>query len=292
MFGYIVPCVPELKVRELEEYRRYYCGLCRALKDRYGRTADLAYDAAFIHLLGDALIAEKTDPRKVKCAVHPAKGVMARRTPAADYAADLNILMAWAKAEDDVFDTNSAASKLHLKTMKRKEKAVEESVPRMTEETKACARAIRELEKSGCAAPDAAAEPYGKLFGSVLADLDVVQSHVLSDLGYNIGRWVYLIDAWDDMEEDEKKDQYNVYNLCLKKDGLTKDELRERAAFSLHFTLAQAADALRRLDLKKNRELLDNIVRLGLYQQTHSVLSGAGRAAGGFNESIRSTRRL
>lgn len=277
MFGYIVPCVPELKVRDLELYRQYYCGLCRSLKDRYHRTADLAYDAAFIHALGDALTVDTTTLRTVRCAAHPVRGIAARQTPSADYAADVNILMAYAKASDDARDGGTLKDRARLPVLRRKSRTANENVPDLSQAMAACDEQICALEKDGCAEPDAAADPYGVLFGKTLMDLDVVQSHVLYDMGYNIGRWVYLIDAWDDRKKDAENGQYNVYNEKQRAVGISDEQLMRGASFSLHYTLAQAADALSRLSLKKNSGLLDNIVRLGLYQQTNSVLTGQGR---------------
>lgn len=288
MFGYIIPAIPELKVREFELYRQYYCGVCRALKDRYGRTQDLAYDAAFVHILADGLTHEMTAPGTERCIAHPVRGLPALKTPSADYAADVNILMAVAKAQDDVIDTGSLLARARAALLRGRRKRAAALVPGMVAKMESCAAAIQELERNRCAQPDAAAEPYGILFGSILSDLDVVQSHVLYDIGYNTGRWVYLIDAWDDMAEDGRKNQYNVFNECMSESGRTKQDLLQSTEFSMHFTLAQAADALGRLELKKNRELLDNIVRLGMYAQTCSVLSGAGR----LHESIRRSGRV
>lgn len=289
MLGYIVPCVPELKVREMDLYRQYYCGLCRALKEKYGRIADLAYDATFIHVLADGLTDETTAPKMVRCAAHGIRGVSARTTKSAPHAADVNMLMAYAKAADDAADGGGIRPKLLRQVLRRHKRRAQQSVPSVASDMEQCTDTLHILEQAGCDVPDEAAEPYGILFGRVLSDLDIVQSHILYDLGYNIGRWVYLIDAWDDMEKDEKEGQYNVYNARMRSSDMTKDELRAGAAFSLHYTLSQAADALDRLELKKNRDLLNNIVRLGLFQQTRSVLSGMGRLLDG---SIQSTRRL
>lgn len=277
MFGYIVPCVPELRVRELVQYRQYYCGVCRALKEQYGRIVDLAYDAAFVHILGDALTEEVTACSVARCAAHPFKGVGARKTASAPYAATVNILMAYSKAADDTRDGGGIRARLTRGALQRQFRRAGISNAEMTAAAQQCDEEIVALEKIQCSLPDQAAEPYGVLFGRVLMELDVVQSHILYDVGYNIGRWVYLIDAFDDMADDAGNGQYNVYNEVMRAQGISKDELRPRAAFSLQYTLSQAADALGRLDLKKNRPLLDNIVRLGLYQQTQAVLAGRER---------------
>lgn len=272
-------------MRDLLEYRQYYCGLCRALKDTYHRTVDLAYDAAFVHILGDGLTDAVSPAEIVRCAAHPVRGTTARHTPSAPYAAAVNILMAYSKAHDDVRDDGGLRAWLTREALRRRYRAAGELHPAMAAATEECDEHMLLVETSNCSLPDEAAEPYGVLFGRVLMELDVVQSHILYDIGYNIGRWVYLIDAIDDMDKDAEHGQYNVYNEAMRVEGITKDALRSRAAFSLHFTLAQAADALGRLDLKKNRALLDNIVRLGLYQQTQSVLAGHGRITVPVHES-------
>ena len=110
MFGYIVPLTGELKVRELNVYRAYYCGLCKALKSEYRKTAVLNFDSVFLYLLADGLRGEAGEPQMEKCALHPVKRRPAIVTPAAGYAADINILMAYYSAEDHVRDGRRACA--------------------------------------------------------------------------------------------------------------------------------------------------------------------------------------
>ena len=104
MFGYIVPQVSELKVREYELYRAYYCGLCKMLKQEYKKNAVLNYDSVFLYLLADGLREEQGTVEPCKCAFHPVKKRSAVITPAASYAADVNILMAYFQIEDNLRD--------------------------------------------------------------------------------------------------------------------------------------------------------------------------------------------
>src|SRR5690606_37867607 len=107
----------ELKVREYEVFRAYYCGLCKALKKEYHRSAVLNYDSVFLYLLSDSLAEDETGALPCKCALHPMQGRTRIDAPAADYAADINILMAYYKAEDDVRDHKKGAgwSRFYLK---------------------------------------------------------------------------------------------------------------------------------------------------------------------------------
>lgn len=92
MFGYVVPLTGELKVRELNVYRAYYCGLCKALKSEYRKTAVLNFDSVFLYLLADGLRVEAGGPQMERCVLHPVKKHPAIVTPAARYAADIPIM--------------------------------------------------------------------------------------------------------------------------------------------------------------------------------------------------------
>ena len=268
-----MPLTGELKVRELNVYRAYYCGLCKALKDEYRKTAVLNFDSVFLYLLADGLRGEEIAPQMERCALHPVKKHPAIITPAARYAADINILMAYYSAEDHVRDGRRGMrlARLFLKKAYAKAKMRHENVVHVADETIA---GLMKLEREESPNTDAAADSYARLLGTVMTDADVLQSHILYDLGYSLGRWIYLIDAAEDWEEDVKRGNYNVY-AC--KYGGPDDTARKQIEQGLYYTLAQAAEALSRLELKRNRELLENIVYLGCREQTRTVLTEGRR---------------
>ena len=273
MFGYIVPQVSELKVREYELYRAYYCGLCKMLKQEYKKNAVLNYDSVFLYLLADGLREDQGTVEPCKCAFHPVKKRSAVITPAASYAADVNILMAYFQIEDNLRD-GKKGMRLTKALFK---KAFDKAACRRRGMVDVARKTIDELcvlEKERSANTDAVADSYARLLGTVFQDADVLQSHILYDLGYSIGRWVYLIDAVEDCQKDEKSGNYNVYlNKYGKLDRAAKEQIRT----SLFYTLAQAAQELGRLELKRNREILQNIIYLGLRTQTEAVLENGCR---------------
>ena len=95
MFGYIVVNKPEMKFREFDVYQSYYCGLCKSLKDNYGKMGQitLSYDMTFLALLLTSLYEPETVSGYRRCAVHPAKKHFYRQNEFTDYAADMNILL-------------------------------------------------------------------------------------------------------------------------------------------------------------------------------------------------------
>lgn len=273
MFGYIVPYVGELKVRELNVYRAYYCGLCNTLKQEYRKTAVLNFDSTFLYLLADGLRKEEEEPIPAKCVMHPIKKRPALITPAASYATDINILMAYYSAEDHVRDKKRGAGIVRgfLKKAYAKAKEQRKVVVQVAEET---ISELTKLEVQNSPNTDAVADSYAQLLGTVFMEADVLQSHILYDLGYSIGRWVYLIDAVEDFEQDKQQGSYNVY---LNKYGTLDDKVKEQIGNSLYYTLSQAADALKRLTLYRNRKILENIVYLGCKEQTKSILETGRR---------------
>ncbi|MEG0382651.1 MAG: DUF5685 family protein [Christensenella sp.] len=273
MFGYVVPLVGELKVRELAVYRAYYCGLCNALKREYKRTAVLNFDSVFLYMLADGLREDEGESVPTKCAANMMKKRAAIVTPAAGYAADVNMLMAYYSAEDHVRDKKRGARIAKAFLKKAFSRACERHKNIVTSAEKTIGELIR-LEREHSTSTDATADSYAQLLGTVLMDADVLQSHILYDLGYSLGRWIYLIDAAEDRAEDRKTGNYNVY---LSKYGDADAESKEEIERSMYYTLSQAAEALKRLKLNRNREILENIIYLGCREQTRTILETGRR---------------
>lgn len=274
MFGYITPQVCELKVRDYELFKAYYCGLCKALGKEYRRTAVLNYDCTFIYLLGDSLQNAETDVQSCKCALHPVRGRCKVVSNSVVYATDVNILMAAAKAADDVQDRGGLLSRLALKGLGKAYRKAAARIPAINSLMLETAQKLGELERTGSANTDEVADTYARLFGAVLQELDVVQSHILYDIGYSLGRWVYLIDAYDDIEEDIKNGNYNVFVNRYHLVGKPPEDVKQQVELSFNYTLSQAMEALSRLELKKNRVLLENIICFGLKARTRAALAG------------------
>jgi len=104
MFGYILPEKPELKIKEYEIFRAYYCGVCKSIGDRFGQITriSLNYDSAFLALLLDSISRENVKIRKEKCFIHPLKKLfVARDSEVIDYASDINIILAYHNLKDN-----------------------------------------------------------------------------------------------------------------------------------------------------------------------------------------------
>ncbi|NCB05934.1 MAG: hypothetical protein EOM69_10510, partial [Clostridia bacterium] len=262
MFGYIRPLECELKVREQAEYRGVCCGLCKSIGRRYGQIErlTLSYDCAFLALTllainGDA----KFTPGNCGPRVYRGKRPIADASPTLDYAADVNVLLAWYKALDDQADERSAGSFAARIALKRAYRKAARANPVLDYEIRESMSQLHELELEECAVLDEPSNAFGRLLSSVILNaptLPVSEKKAAQWMFYNLGKWVYLIDAWDDREQDEKRGGYNPFVLGRKS--------AEDAEFLLNITQSEAEKGYNLISFHTQSGLMDNIMRLGL----------------------------
>jgi len=272
MFGYIRPLECELKVREQAEYRGIYCGLCKSIGRRYGQLErlTLSYDCAFLALtLSSITGGAKFTPGNCGPRVYRGKRPIADASPALDYAADVNILLAWYKAADDRADEKSAKALAARAALHRAYRKAAKSNPVLDREIRESMDLLHTLEAEKTALIDEPSNAFGKLLAAVILNaptLPASERKAAEWMYYNLGKWVYLMDAWDDREKDEKSGSYNPF-LLLKMET-------EQAAFLLNITRNEAMKAYDLLTLQTQNSLLENIMTLGLMHAQERVLSG------------------
>ena len=123
MFGYVTANEPELKVKDYHKYKAYYCGLCQSLKRQYGSAGQLtlAYDMTFVIILLTSLYESETKAESHRCKMHPLKPQPMLENEITEYAADMNLIMAYYHLEDDWKDEKKVAGLLGSMALKRKE---------------------------------------------------------------------------------------------------------------------------------------------------------------------------
>ncbi len=272
MFGYIGVCRDELKVKEFETFRAYYCGLCRALKREYSEKARLLlnYDCAFLYLLCEAQSEDKPVYETKHCMVHPVRKRHMTDGRGAEYAAAVNVLLGVNSLRDHAGDDKNIAAALAAGIYRADCEKAARRYPEAAKATDEGLKKLAALEKSGESDIDRAADAFAGILSAIFSETGG-DRRVLSSLGYNMGRWIYLIDAYDDFEKDVKKGSYNPF---IKRFGETmNEEIRASAEFNLNACVSGAAAALDLLDIKKHEGILKNIIYLGMYEKTSFVLN-------------------
>lgn len=289
MFGYVFPDKPELKIKEFELFKAYYCGLCKAIGSSCGQMGRFAlnYDSAFLGMLLSSFNSYGEDIRFERCPVSPViKKPVIKNSAAISYAADMNIILAYYKSNDDFNDDRSIKG---LMSMGIFYPAFRRAVHRNPEKGRIIKERLNELsmiEKEGCSSTDgpssvdAASEPFAKLTGEVFSYgplcTDPEREKILRWFGYNTGKWIYILDAYDDIEKDIKGKKFNplLCQFCYNNEKIVdfKDRIRDNIQFTLTYTLSQVGKAYELLELKKNREIIENIIYGGMYNKTLQII--------------------
>ncbi len=286
MFGYVEPDKPELKIREFDVFRGYYCSLCKTIGRNYGQIARLSlnYDLTFLYILLDSLNIELVRGKRERCIAHPIKKrFVVFANEIAEYAAAMNIILTYYNLKDKWNDEKNIAGGTASLTLKRALKKARKKYPEKCEAIEKYLAKLNELEKNGCEIIDEAAEPFANLMRELFQSghiNDEVQKKALSWMGYNLGRWIYILDAYDDIDKDIKEKNYNPVVRQYKYDNEDifsfKEKIKEPVNFSLTYSLSEVEKAYSLLNIEKNKGLLDNIIYSGLIVKTDKVFQGRG----------------
>lgn len=291
MFGYVHPSDGRLTPEERETFRAAYCGLCHALGARYGLAGRmiLNYDLTFLAMVLSDGAGQRCARR---CVAHPIrKRCCAEGDIALDTAADMSVILTYWQLRDGVADQGfwgglkyRLASAL-LRPAYRRARARRPEFDAGTRERLA---ALGALEADKCASLDAPADAFARLLAMAAESVaDPVRRRVTEQLLYHLGRWVYLVDAADDLREDIRSGGYNPLALHFTPvDGALTPEDRQALAVTLDGSVRAMAAAFELLPETNYTPVLRATVYEGLYAVGAAVLNGTFRRRTG-REAIR-----
>ena len=261
MFGYVTASLKELDKEAEKRYGAVYCGICRRIRIQSGQMArvGLSYDMAFLALLLMSLYEPEETAGDKACSLHPI-----RKRPWVDnefirYAADMNVALAYYNFLDDWEDDRKYSAKLLAEQFGKHLPEIRERYPRQCRAIEDCICQLSRLEKDGCQNPDEPASCFGQLMGELLTYEEDLWAPTLRQMGFYLGRFIYLLDAALDYDKDEKKGKYNPY-LAM---GTGKDWQRWEEYLLL--TMGRCTDAFEKLPLVQDKPLLDNILYSGVW---------------------------
>ena len=268
MFGYIVVNKPEMKFREFDMYQSYYCGLCKSLKDRYGKKGQitLSYDMTFLALLLSSLYEPETTSGYRRCIAHPVNKHLYRQNEFTDYAADMNLLLSYEKCLDDWNDEKKTKKRMLAALLKSSHRQVYEKYPEKIDRIDACMERIHTFEKEESRNIDEVAGAFGEIMAEIFAYRQDEWEDTLRRMGFFFGKFIYLMDAYEDIESDVKKNTYNPL-----KDIYQKEEFEEMAGEVLLMMMAECSKAFERLPIVENAQILRNILYGGVWSKSDLV---------------------
>ena len=332
MFGYVVVNKPELKFREFDVYRAYYCGLCHSLSKRHGLSGQLtlSYDMTFLVILLSSLYEPEHSVTSKRCIVHPLKRQNIISSEFTDYVADMNVILSYFKCLDDWHDDRSVLKLAYSKLLKKgsigknlnnvhatsdstddgsvaatQPSAVDDGSVAATQSSavddgsvaatqpnsdsnnqnsyftddsghlhispdysyknkiEAISSLLDELgtrEKMNETNVDVVAGLFGRIMQILFVPFDDIYAKGLGRMGFYLGKFIYIMDAFDDVEDDVKKGRYNVFSNCY-----TDPDFETHVKDMLTMMMAECSDAFEMLPAVDNADILRNILYSGVW---------------------------
>lgn len=269
MFGYVTVDKPELKVKDYYKYKAYYCGLCRTLKEKYGQTGrlTLTYDMTFAIVLLTSLYESETKLSKHRCPTSPVKPVAMLQNEITDYCASMNIILSYYHFKDDWMDEKSVPGVVAAGVMRRRARKIEALYPRQCAVIRKELRRLQHLEAANSESIDETAGCFGRLMAELFVYKKDVWEDTLRHIGFYLGKFIYIMDAWDDLEKDLKKGSYNP----LKKFS-TQDNYEALCHQMMTMMMAECSAAFELLPCIEDVDILRNILYSGVWTKRNARL--------------------
>ena len=262
MFGYIIINKEEMKFKEFDIYHSYYCGLCKVLKDKYGVAGQLSlsYDMTFILMLLTDLYEPETVEKECRCVAHPFEKHMTRTNLYTEYVADMNVLFTAYKCQDDWEDEKKVLKLIYGRILDGKNKKWKELYRQKVDKINLLMHNFSEAEKQGEMDIDTMAGMFGEIMAQVVVCKEDEWSDILRKFGFFLGKFIYLLDAYEDVEEDIRKGTYNPLK------NLYKDpDFEEKCRTILTMMMSECCREFEKLPLVNNVDILRNILYSGVW---------------------------
>ncbi len=274
MFGYVTINKPELKIKDYDRYQAYYCGVCHALREEQGMAAQasLTYDAAFAAVLLTALYEPKTKQTSGRCLIHPAGKKNYLKNEAISYVADMNLALTYYKCLDDWEDEKRFSKLLYSRVIRKKIRAIGKKYSEKLSQIRKHLRRLSEYERQGSRNLDVLAGTFGEIMGTIFAyypGYGEDWSEELRQFGFQLGKFIYILDAYDDVAEDIKKNRFNPLKELYQR--VTIDVFSEYIKQILMMIAADMAKKYERLPIVQETGILRNVIYSGIWTRFYSI---------------------
>lgn len=262
MFGYVVMNKPEIRFKDFDLYRSFYCGLCRELREKYGISGQitLTYDMTFVVVLLSALYEPPTQKGTTRCVIHPVCKQPVRKNAATEYGADMNVLLTYYKCMDDWEDEKKFAALGYGKILQRKNNQLSYRYPEKAEKIRKLLEELSQMEKAGETDIDKMSGCFGRIMEEIFAWKTDVWEGSLRRMGFYLGKFIYILDAYDDVEKDVKNGNYNPFAEKYIMKGFD-----EQVRQLLIMMMAQTCREFEKLPIIKYTDILRNILYSGVW---------------------------
>jgi hypothetical protein len=290
MFGYVNIDKAELKFREYYKYKGYYCGLCKNLKRNYSEFSRLTlnYDMTFLILVLSSLYEVEDRATSKRCIVHPFKKQINIENEITDYASAINVILSYYKSKDNWVDEKDLKSLVFSKIISKSYKKAAALYEEKVKIIKSSLENIDKLEKAKTSDIEIVSNEFGNLMAEIMVYKKDHWEKILRKVGFHLGKYIYTLDAYLDMEEDQKNNSYNPFLLMNNNENENENENEKESELNnkqecdleqnfkittnvddyakdvLMLNLSFLSEEIDKLPLIKDKGIIDNIIYSGI----------------------------
>lgn len=263
MFGYIAINKSEMKFKDYDIYHSYYCGLCKCLRERYGVRGQitLSYDMTFLIILLTGLYEPDTKREVVNCIAHPFEKHAARTNKYTEYAAAVNLILAYYKYKDDWEDERRKKSYIAARLLHSHMKEIWQKYPEKVKKISSSLKKLSGLERENEQNIDVMAGIFGGIMAELFAYRQDEWTVSLQKIGFFLGKFIYLMDAYEDVEKDIQSGNYNPFKEAFQNDADFADYCRQ----ILTLMMAECSKEFEKLPILLHADILRNILYSGVW---------------------------
>ena len=262
MFGYVTVNKDELKIKDYNRYHSYYCGLCRSLQLRHGKKGQvtLSYDMVFLDILLNGLYETPLTYEKRSCMLHPLQKHEMVFNELTDYTADMGLLLTYFKLLDNWKDEKDVKSRGFARSLMKDIVGIDVKWPRQSRAVRTCIHQLNGYEATGEYDLDKVSGLTGTMLGELFVYKEGDWSNELRKMGLYLGKFIYLLDAFEDLDKDLKKKDYNPWKPIM-----DRKDFDATVENTLTMMMADCAKEFEKLPIVQDVEILRNILYSGVW---------------------------
>lgn len=262
MFGYVTTNMEEMKIKDYRKYHAFYCGICQDLKEFHGQVSriTLTYDMTFLAVFLNGLYETEVRQEKHYCGVHPLKKHLCFRNEITGYAADMNVLLSYYNLLDDWIDEKKVFPLAGARALQKDVKRLQQMYPRQSAAIRKYMKKLRACEAEQSTDLDRASGDTGEMLAEIFVWKQDHWQDSLRKIGFFMGKFIYLMDAYEDVEKDRSKGNYNPWSSISR-----ESDFDRRAGQILTLIAAECSREFEKLPILEYVDILRNILYSGIW---------------------------
>ena len=180
----------------------------------------------------------------------------------------MNVLLSYYNLLADWEDEKKPVPLILASALKKDVKRLKEKYPRQARAIETYLQKLKACEQEASTDLDRAAADTGEMLGEIYVWEEDVWADTMRKIGCAMGRFIYRMDAYEDIEKDRKKGNYNPWKPIAQ-----EKDFDDRARQILMMEAAEASRQFEKLPIIEYVDILRNILYSGIWTKYDRIKS-------------------